>query len=151
MTTPRTYSFLDIQANITGPGISIPLGSGANIDGEGISVEFVDNLNTMTIGADGEGMHSLHGSKAARITVRVLKTSPTNGALALGYNFQRVSSTLHGKNVINISDMAGGDKYVAQQCAYGKIPSNEWKVDPKYIEWNFDCIKCDFQLGVAGG
>ncbi len=34
--------------------------------------------NTMTIGADGEVMHSLHADKSGTVTVNLLKTSPTN-------------------------------------------------------------------------
>ena len=38
----------------------------------------VDDKSAMTIGADGQGMHSLSGSRAATVTCRFLKTSPVN-------------------------------------------------------------------------
>ncbi len=38
--------------------------------------------NTMTIGADGEVMHSLHADKSGTVTVNLLKTSPTNKTVA---------------------------------------------------------------------
>jgi hypothetical protein len=48
--------------------------------------------NTMTVGADGEVMHSLHGGKSGTITVTLLKTSPVNKKLSLMYNAQSQSS-----------------------------------------------------------
>jgi hypothetical protein len=56
--------------------------------------------NTMTIGADGEVMHSLHAGKSGTITVTLLKTSPVNKKLSLMYNAQSQSSALWGNNVI---------------------------------------------------
>jgi hypothetical protein len=38
--------------------------------------------NTMTVGADGEVMHSLHAGKSGTITVTLLKTSPVNKKLS---------------------------------------------------------------------
>ena len=73
-----TYSFIDVNAVLTGPGGSINLGYGAAVADEGFTIEFVDDKNTMTPAADGAIMHSLHASKAAMLTVRVLKTSKAN-------------------------------------------------------------------------
>ena len=74
------YSFEDVQATITGPGGTISLGAGAGNAQEGISVEFIDDKDNMLMGADGSGVHSLRASNAARILVRLLKTSPVNAA-----------------------------------------------------------------------
>lgn len=46
----------------------------------------------MTVGADGEVMHSLHAGKSGTITVTLLKTSPVNKKLSLMYNAQSQSS-----------------------------------------------------------
>lgn len=86
------YSFEDVQATITGPGGTISLGAGAGNAQEGISVEFVDDKDNMLMGADGSGVHSLRASNAARLLVRLLKTSPVNAALSQMYRYQKQSS-----------------------------------------------------------
>lgn len=143
------YSFEDVQASISGPGGTIPLGSGSGNAQEGITVEFVDDKNAMMIGADGEGAHSLRATRAARITVRLLKTSPVNAALNAQYRFQSVSSTLWGQNVVTVTDLARGDNYLATEVAYQKHPSVTWAQDANFNEWMFYAIKCDPILGVG--
>ncbi|HHD9887370.1 TPA: phage protein [Yersinia enterocolitica] len=63
-----TYSFMDVTASITGVGGSFDLGYGAAVAEEGITTSMIENKNTMTIGADGEGMHSLHAGKGGTVT-----------------------------------------------------------------------------------
>lgn len=70
-----TYSFMDVTATLTGPTGSIDLGYGSASSEEGIVVAMGGPKNTMTIGADGEVMHSLHADKSGTITVNLLKTS----------------------------------------------------------------------------
>lgn len=83
-----TYSFLDVQATLVGPTGIVQLGYGAAVADEGISIEAAGDKNTMIIGADGEGMHSLHADKSGTVTVRLLKTSPTNAKLMVMYDAQ---------------------------------------------------------------
>ena len=83
-----TYSFLDVTASLTGPTGVIDLGQGSANSEEGITQTMGGNKNTMTIGADGEVMHSLHADKSGTITVTLLKTSPVNKKLSLAYNAQ---------------------------------------------------------------
>lgn len=80
------------------------------------------NKNTMTIGADGEVMHSLHADKSGTITVTLLKTSPVNKKLSLAYNAQSQSSATRGNNVIVIRNTASGDISTARSCAFQKQP-----------------------------
>ena len=134
-----TYSFLDVQASISGPGGSFGLGSGAGAAEEGITTDMVDNKNTMTIGADGSGMHSLHASNAGTFTVRLLKTSPTNRLLNQLYNSQRQSSTLWGQNTVEIFDSARG--------AFRKQPNLVFAKDGNMNEWEFEAIQRDDLLG----
>ena len=44
--------------------------------------------NTMTIGADGEVMHSLHADKSGTVTVNLLKDLADKQKLSLAYNAQ---------------------------------------------------------------
>jgi hypothetical protein len=79
--------------------------------------------NTMTIGADGEVMHSLHAGKAAR-SPSLLKTSPVNKKLSLAYNAQSLSSSLWGNNVILVRNNVSGDTTVARTVAFQKQPDH---------------------------
>ncbi|CAK8737758.1 hypothetical protein SODG_001487 [Sodalis praecaptivus] len=68
-----TYSFMDVSASMTGPTGVIDLGYGSANAEEGIVVAMTEAKNTMTLGADGEGMHSLHAGKSGTITINLLK------------------------------------------------------------------------------
>lgn len=142
-----TYSFLDVTAAISGPGGNFQLGSSSGAAEEGISVAMAEDKNTMTLGADGSGMHSLHAAKSGTVTVRLLKTSQVNGQLAEMYGFQTKSSANHGQNTITIRDVARGDTITCQQCAFKKFPDLTFAKDGGTVEWTFDAIVIDQQLG----
>lgn len=142
-----TYSFLDVQASLVGPTGSVSLGYGAAVADEGITIEMAGDKNTMMIGADGEGMHSLHADKSGTVTVRLLKTSPTNSILQAMYDAQTLTSSLHGSNIITITQSQSGDITVARSCAFKRKPSLSYKKDGDFMEWAFDSIKIDTILG----
>lgn len=142
-----TYSFLDVTASLTGPTGIIDLGQGSANAEEGITQTMGGNKNTMTIGADGEGMHSLHADKSGTITVTLLKTSPVNKKLSLAYNAQSQSSTTWGKNIIVIRNTASGDISTARECAFQKQPDFNNAKEGGTVAWVFDCIKIDQLLG----
>lgn len=143
----KTYSFLNVQATLVGPGGSINLGSGAGASKEGITIDPNGDKNSMTIGADGSGMHSLHADNSGTITVRLLKTSPTNALLMAMYDFQKTSSTLWGQNVITITDSGGGDSNGARGCAFKRKTPVRYADDGQICEWSFDCIDIDTIFG----
>lgn len=142
-----TYSFQDVSATITGPTGSIDLGAGSANSDEGITVSFGGAKNTMTVGPDGEGMHSLHADKSGVVTVHLLKTSPVNKKLNLMYNAQSLSSTLWGNNLIVIRNKASGDIITARACAFQKHPDSVYAKEGNSNAWPFDCIKIDPLLG----
>lgn len=141
------YSFTDVQATITGPGGSFPIGSGAAVAKEGISVEFTEDKDRMTIGADGSPMHSLIASRAGRIIVRLLKTSPVNSLLTQLYNFQIQSSVFHGQNIIVVTNPIIGDDYTCRQVAFAKFPTNTYAEEGGMLEWEFNAGIIDPILG----
>ncbi|MCQ4969178.1 MULTISPECIES: DUF3277 family protein [Atlantibacter] len=142
-----TYSFIDVTASMTGPTGIIDLGYGSANSEEGITVTMAENKNTMTIGADGEVMHSLHAGKAGTITVTLLKTSPTNKKLSLAYNAQSQSSALWGNNVFVIRNSASGDITTARSCAFQKQPDHANAKEGGTVSWVFDAGKIDQLLG----
>ena len=142
-----TYSFLDVSGTLSGPTGSIELGSGSANSDEGVLVAMTEAKNTMTVGADGEVMHSLHGGKSGTITVTLLKTSPVNKKLSLMYNAQSQSSATWGNNVIVLRNKVSGDIVTARSVAFQKQP--DWN-NPKVggtVPWVFDCGKIDELLG----
>lgn len=144
-----TWSFTNFALTLTGPGGAITLGDGSGAAKEGATFEFVENKNTMTIGADGSGMQSLNASTAGKITVRLLKTSPTNGLLSAMYAFQSTSSANWGQNVMAGSDIVRGEQYSCQQVAFSKFPNNTYAMEAGTIEWVFDIGVMDPALAVG--
>ncbi|KDA93346.1 DUF3277 family protein [Pantoea agglomerans] len=142
-----TYSFIDVTASLTGPSGAVDLGYGAANSDEGIVVSMTEAKNTMTTGADGEGMHSLHAGKSGTVTINLLKTSPVNKKLSLMYNAQTLSSTLWGNNVIVVRNTASGDLVTARGCAFQKVPDFSNPKVAGTVTWVFDCIKIDELLG----
>lgn len=142
-----TYSFIDVSASLTGPTGSIDLGYGSANSGEGITVAMTEAKNTMTVGADGEVMHSLHAGKSGTITVTLLKTSPVNKKLSLMYNAQSLSSATWGNNVIVIRNKVSGDTTTARSCAFQKQPDHANAKVGNTVSWVFDCGKIDQLLG----
>jgi hypothetical protein len=142
-----TYSFLDVQAAIVGPGGAIQLGNGAGTAEEGISYSMEGDKDTLTIGADGTPMHVLNASKGGEVIVRMLKTSPANFQLAIMYNAQTVSSALHGNNLITIRDKARGDVVTCRSCAFRRMPPNSWAKGGNTIEWAFTAGYIDVLFG----
>ena len=143
---PAAYSFLDVQASIVGPGGSLILSEGGVSD-EGITVAMTEDKTSMVTGADGSGMHSLHASKSGRVTVRLLKNSPLNAALMSMYNFQSTSAAYAGRNTITVQNPSWGDDFDCRECAFVKIPDNVNAKDGGMMEWQFNAIYIDPQLG----
>ena len=143
----NTYSFIDVLASLTGPTGSIDLGYGSANSEEGITVTMTEAKNTMTVGADGEVMHSLHAGKRGTITVTLLKTSPVNKKLSLMYNAQSQSSATWGNNVIVVRNKASGDLTTARSCAFQKQPDHANAKVGNTVSWVFDCGKIDQLLG----
>lgn len=138
-----TYSFQDVTATLGGPTGLVDLGYGSAAAEEGITVAAAGDKNTMLIGADGEGMHSLHADKSGQVTVRLLKTSPQNAKLEAMYAAQALLTSAWGQNVITIRNVQSGDITTARSCAFKKKPDLTYAKDGETVEWVFDSIKID--------
>jgi hypothetical protein len=144
----KVYSFLDVQAAIAGPGGVFNIGNGSGAAEEGISISPTSEINTMMVGADGSGQHSLHADKSGRIIVRLLKTSPTNGQLMAMYNIQTASAAAHGQNTITINDVNRGEVITARQVAFGKAPDLSYGKAAGVNEWEFHAVAIDRGLAI---
>lgn len=142
-----TYSFVDVSATLVGPTGSVNLGYGAAAAEEGITTEMQGDKNTMLIGADGRGMHSLHADNSGRVTVHLLKTSPVNALLMAMYDAQAHVSSLWGQNTIVIRQTKSGDATTCSQCAFRKRPNIRYAKDGDILAWEFDAIFIGSVLG----
>lgn len=149
MTAFTTYSFLDVVATIVGPNIVASLGSTSGSAEEGISIAFTEDQETMTIGADGTGMHSIHGGQSGTVSVRLLKSSPTNSILSAAYQADRSVPSSGGQNTVVVSWLAGGDVYLMANCAFKKFPDNSYSKDGTMLEWQFNAIQLTPLLGAG--
>lgn len=149
MTTPNTYSFLDTQVALVGPGVAISMGAGAGSAEEGITIAPLDDVGGLTMGADGSGMHSLYGNKSGTVTIRLLKTSPVNAQLQAALNFQRISASNYGQNTISLVNTVSGDAITCKQAAFGRQPDLTYAKDGGINEWVFNCIEIDPGLGAG--
>lgn len=144
-----TYSFLDVVATMVGPNLTTTLGSTSGNAEEGISIAFAEDQETMTIGADGTGMHSIHGGQSGTVSVRLLKSSPVNSILSAAYQADRAVPSSGGQNTVVISWLAGGDVYSCQQGAFRKFPDNAYAKDAAMLEWQFNFIRITPLIGAG--
>jgi hypothetical protein len=142
-----TYSFKDVNAAIVGPGAAFALGNGTGAAEEGITITPTEDINNMLIGADGQGMHSLHADQSGMVTLRYLKNSPVNALLSAMFAFQTASSAAHGQNTININNERSGDSITCTQGACKKAPDLTYAKDGGIVEWEFHFIKIQRLLG----
>ena len=144
------YSFVDVMATLTGPGGIVSLGNGAGTAEEGITIEQAEDKDTMTIGADGTPMHSLHAGKHGTVTIRLLKTSPANALLQLMYDAQSLSSALWGQNVLLVTHISSGDLASARSVAFRRSPTLTYAKDGGINEWGFNAGLIDRVMGFWG-
>lgn len=149
MAAPVTYSFNEVKAGIIGPGGAFSIGAGAGAAEEGMTVEPREDFDTLTIGADGIGMHSLHMDKSGKVVIRLLKTSPVNAQLSTMKNLQRSAGALHGLNTISIKQMATNDVITCQQVAFSKEPTVTYAKEGGIMEWEFSAAIIDRILGAG--
>lgn len=143
-----TYSFADVVATLSGPGGVIAVGNDSAAAEEGIDIE-KDEANTMTKGADGSGMHSMHAWEGGKVTIRLLKTSPLNAALSALYRFQKSSSLNWGKNTITLNEIATGDVYTCEGLAFQKHPNNAYATVGNTLVWELEAVVIDPLLGTG--
>lgn len=143
-----SYSFLDVDCTLVGPGGFINLGAGAGNSEEGITITPTGEINVMQIGADGSGQHSLKADKSGNLVVRLLKTSPVNAQLSAMYAFQTASASAHGQNTIVVRDKRG-DVITCAQTAFTKAPDLTYAVEAGFNEWSFSAVRIDRTLGAG--
>jgi Protein of unknown function (DUF3277) len=133
-----TYSFVDTNCILAGPGGVVSMGNGAGAAAEGITFTHTEEKDTVITGADGTIMHSLHASMTGRIIIRLLKTSPTNGILSILYNFQRTGGAAYwGQNTIALSNATLGDIIGGSQMAFVKHPDVVYATEGNVNDWEF--------------
>lgn len=142
-----SYSFADVTATLTGAGAVINFGQGSGNTKEGITISMSQPRNNLTVGADGESMHSLRMDKSGTVTVRLLYNSPVNAMLQALYDAQALSPSAWGNNVIVIVNKGNNDTTTCRSCAFQRQPDRNFAEDGSFLEWVFDCGKIDTITG----
>lgn len=146
-----SYSFLDNTLSIAGPGGTFTIGGqGAANTKEGYDIEYKDDKNTQTIGADGSAMNSLNASSASTLTLHLQKTSPVNAQLSSLYATQSASSALWGQNVIVHQNKVLGDQITMTNAAFKKFPKVTQDAEGAMNQWVFDIGNTFSTLGGGG-
>jgi hypothetical protein len=141
-----TYSFVDTNCTIVGPGLQVVLGAGSGAAEGGITFEMAEDKDTQRVGADGTVMHSLHAGQMGVAIVRLQKTSPNNAQLMVGYNAQRTFSTNWGGNVITLTTIQG-DNVTCRGVAFQREPNKGYDKEGADMEWRFNVGTLDSILG----
>lgn len=142
-----TYSFQDVKATLVGVGGVIDLGAGSGNAEEGITVEMTEDQDVLTVGADGEYMHTLRVGKAGTITVRLLYTSNVNALLQTLFIAQRAVTKAWGANTITVRNQGNNELVIARGAAFTKQPTVTYSKDGTFKEWVFNCGKIDMVTG----
>jgi hypothetical protein len=141
------YSFLDVQASITGPNGAFAIGTGAGIAEEGITIAMAADKATCVWGADGTPMHSLHASNGGTASIRLQKTSPINALLDAMYRADTSSAANYGQNTITIRNPTRGDSIVCIGCGFRKLPDNVNATEGGMMDWTFNAGEVHEILG----
>jgi hypothetical protein len=144
-----TYSFLDVQATLTGPGGSFDLASNGLAE-EGLKYSMIGPKDIMTMGANGNGMHTLVGSNGARVEMSFLKTAPANAVLNHLYTYQSSSSAYWGQNQLTINNPITGDSVTLLGGSFEKQADNAYAMQANLLIWPFLFITRLDKLGNGG-
>lgn len=142
-----SYSFLDTQMAIAGPNGSVNVGPGSGVTEGGVSIAFVEEKNTMQIGADGEGQHSLHAGRASTVTIRLQKVSPVNAVLQAMYDLDTAGGRQHGQNTFSFRDLVRGDSGTGEEVAFAKFPDVSYAKEAGEMVWTFQVVKTYIKFG----
>jgi hypothetical protein len=94
-------------------------------------------------------MHSLYANKSAKLTIRILKTSPLNAQLAAALAFQRLSAANYGQNTLSLVNSVSGDAVTLSQAAFARWPDLTYAKDGGVNEWVFNAIEANQGLGAG--
>lgn len=144
------YSFLNALAGYTDSlGNLIDLSAGNGIAEEGITVEYEEDKVTITYGADGDFMYSLHAASGGTVTVRCLKTSQLNYQLSRLYIATSNGSAVVGTGTITGGDAQRGDSFTAIGCQLRRHAATTMAKEGGTNEWVFMVGKLSVKLGVG--
>jgi hypothetical protein len=146
------YSFPDVKCTLVLTGIgTIYLGAGSGYTDGGLSITMVEDKSTMTTGADGQVMHSLHAGRAGIVAIRLLKTATVNGTLSDAYYLTTASGKAHGNGTFRIKDISkeagDGDDIGCYDVAFAKFADLTYAKEGGEMVWTFHCGRIHHILG----
>ena len=140
------YSFVDVVVAISGPGGTLDIASGGVAE-EGVHIVMDANKDVLTIGANGDGMHSLKAGNSGTVTITLLKTANGNAQLSQIFRHQKSSSAYWGGNILNLTNPVTGDVITCIGGAFEKHPDLHYAGEGGMHAWAFKFTSIDIILG----
>ena len=124
----KTYDFKQV-ACIVGKDIITGFAEGD----DAISVEFLQEDWQLTVGADGKATRAKTNNNAARVTLKLMKTSDANDLLNAYYQSDKASNS--GVFPFMLKDNNGRELHVAEQMFIEKRPDPSFGQNVSEREW----------------
>lgn len=118
MAISTAYTMLNVAATVDGL-----LVQGVWDGDDAIVVEQGADVGAMLIGADGSGIFSQSADASARITIRLMHTSPTHAQLNRKWQQQRAGRLLPFP--VDIKDKNSGEGGTADRCFIMQAPTDQ--------------------------
>jgi hypothetical protein len=106
-------------------------------DGEFITIEFPESF-TLQKGSDGDNTRSRTNDTTARVTIKLMQSSPSNDILSALYNADRLARNGAGVGAFMVKDNQGRSLYVAPACWIVKHPDVSFDREAQPREWVID-------------
>lgn len=143
----KTYSFLDTHATISAPSGSFDIADSGGVANEGITITMIADKDVMTIGANGDGMHTLVASDAGRVEIALLKEGPGNAMLNALYRYQKQSAATWGGIQLTLQNPSTGDAVTCAGGAFIKQSDLGYRTEAGNNVWAFNFVFVDEVLG----
>ena len=110
-------------------------------EGEFLTTEFLHELYTLKVGADGEVTRVKSANRAGKIVVKCMQTSDTHKLLTQLYAVSQASVNGGDIGAFEVRDLNGGLLEHAEQAWISKAPTNSQGADASEREWEISCTE----------
>jgi hypothetical protein len=109
-------------------------------DGDAISVEYNGDRETKVVGADGNVVRVVSANKAATVTLRLQRGSPTAAAFRA---WKKTTIKPLDQQPFRIRDIAAGIVHQSLIAWIGPEPAPSFSPDAPVEEWTIECAAFD--------
>lgn len=137
MATSSAYSFTNIAATVDGQQVQ------GLWDGDDVLTVApgAETAGTGTIGADGSGIFSVSADRSAKITIKLMHTSPTHRLLTQKFKRQQALGSAAAGFPFSVIDASSGEGGSADRCFVLNSPTdskNKTATVRQWVLWTAD-------------